>query len=188
MGSLRTYYGKEVGKERGSKTSGAGAKQVYISKWPYFKALDFLRDNITPRKTVSNLEIAADDFEVVAVDVDQDQDQDQPGVMVATPEKSVFPVNNPPSEKNKKKRSVALEDELLSTCISEMKRPKNDLSDADNAFGHYISNQLKKIPNGYRKEMLKLDIQQVIIKVMLPRQPLSTISCEELSNILPLQE
>ena len=36
--------------------------------------------------------------------------------------------------------------------------------------------------------MLKLEIQQVIIKVMLPRQPVSTISCEELNNILPSHE
>ena len=39
MGHLRTYFGKEVGKEKMSKTSGAGSKQVYNSKWPFFASL-----------------------------------------------------------------------------------------------------------------------------------------------------
>ena len=46
MGSLRTYFGNKVGKERYSKTSGSGRKEVYTPKWPFFKSLQFLKDNI----------------------------------------------------------------------------------------------------------------------------------------------
>ena len=56
LSALRTYYGKEIGKERSSRTSGKGTKEVYLSKWPFFASLHFLRDNITPRKTSSNLD------------------------------------------------------------------------------------------------------------------------------------
>lgn len=76
------------------------------------------------------------------------------------------------------------QDELLTTCLKELKRHKTVTnSDADTAFGQYITNQLHKIPDGYAKEMLKLDIQQSIVKVMLPtpaRQPFSTISFSDL--------
>ena len=57
-----------------------------------------------------------------------------------------------------------------------MKRPKEDVTDADIVFGQYVSRQLKKIPEGYAKEMLKIEIQQSIVKVMLPvAQPLSNL-------------
>ena len=98
---------------------------------------------------------------------------------------SVFPIDNPPSVKSKTKRALALEDELLSTCLQEMKRPKENVSDADTVFGQYVSKQLTKIPEGYAKEMLKIEIQQSILKVMLPvAQPLSnlvTIAIDDLN-------
>ena len=57
-----------------------------------------------------------------------------------------------------------------------MKRPKEDVSDADIVLGQYVAKQLKKIPEGYGKEMLKIEIQQSILKVMLPvAQPLSSL-------------
>ena len=176
MSALRTYYGKEIGKERGSKTSGKGTKDVYVSKWPFFASLHFLRDNITPRKTSSNLDT---DEEKENEAVDQDQSSRQGTQQVpddSAVQGSVFPADNPPSMKNKGKRQLALEDELLTTCLQEMKRPKEDVSDADIVFGQYVAKQLKKIPEGYGKEMLKIEIQQSILKVMLPAaQPLSSL-------------
>ena len=173
MSSLRTYYGKEIGKERNSKTSGSGSSEVYTPTWPYFTSMHFLRDNITPRKTVSNMqgqqEASEDDAEVGS----------QPGDISSqlTPEKCLFPVENTPGKMKKKRSGTSLEDELLTTCLVELKKPKHDASDADSVFSQYICNQLKKIPDGYQKEMLKLEIQQSIVKVMLPsaapaRQPL----------------
>lgn len=186
MSALRTYYGKEIGKERGSKTSGKGTKDVYVSKWPFFASLHFLRDNITPRKTSSNLDT---DEEKENEAEDQDQWSQQGNQQVpddSAVQGSVFPTDNPPSVKNKRKRQLALEDELLSTCLQEMKRPKGDVSDADIVFGQYVAKQLKKIPEGYGKEMLKIEIQQSILKVMLPvAQPLSslvTIAFDDLND------
>ena len=53
---LGTYYSKEHKKVKASIKSGAGTINVYISSWVYYDALDaFLKDQIMPRKSLSNL-------------------------------------------------------------------------------------------------------------------------------------
>ena len=51
---LRTYYSKELAKEKNSKKSGASG-DIYESKWPHFKSLSFIRDTVKPRNTTSTL-------------------------------------------------------------------------------------------------------------------------------------
>lgn len=94
----------------------------------------------------------------------------------------VFSTNNPPSSKAKRKITRKLEDDLLTTCLNELKKPKPEesSSDGDTVFGQYIANQLRKIPDGYAKERLKIEIQQSIMKVMLQIPPLSTIALSDL--------
>ena len=124
--------------------------------------MHFLRENITPRKTVSNLQ---DQLEVNE-DVADVGNQPSETSAQLTPEKCIFPVENTPSSsKMKKKRSAPLEDELPSNCLAELKQPRqHNASDADSVFSQYVCNQLKNIPEGYNKEMLKLEIQQMIVK------------------------
>lgn len=53
---VRSYYARELAKVTKSKKSGAGTAEVYKSKLAYFDTLDaFLRPQITPRKSVTNL-------------------------------------------------------------------------------------------------------------------------------------
>ena len=167
LGSLHTYYGKEVGKERNSRVSGTGRKDVYTSKWPFFNSLHFLKDNITPQKTTSNIDaiVITDEQSETSTTNNDDQAENTPPVV----ENCVFKLHNPPASKGKKKKSTDLEEELLSTCIQELKKPQvcPDPQDADMAFGNYIVKQLKNIPNGYPKEMMKIEIQQVIMKTMV---------------------
>lgn len=105
MSVLRTYYGKETGRERSSRTSGKGTKDVYLSKWPFFASLHFLRDNITPRKTTSNLDTdMSQEKQNEAVDQDLPSQQATPQVPDdGCVQVSVFPIDNPPSVKNKKR-------------------------------------------------------------------------------------
>ena len=173
MACLRTYFGKEYGKEKASKTSGTGTKQVYTSKWPFFASLQFLRDNITPRKTSNIPETSS----VIGVKdaINIDSPEENAGASVCndkenmTPEldsgNCVFNVSNAPSQKSKRKLQMMKEDELMTACLQELKKPRES-SDADTIFGKYIANQLSKIPEGYAKEMLKLELQQSIMKVM----------------------
>ena len=45
--NLRTYFGKEYGKELESKPrSGSGVVKAFHSSWPYYKSLMFLKDQI----------------------------------------------------------------------------------------------------------------------------------------------
>ena len=186
MSCLRTYYGKEYGKEKASLVSGSGTNTVYSSKWPFFASLHFLRDNITPRKTVSTtiLEVIDENNPI-----DTSQEASTPTTEFGNTDeiKSIFNTSNPPtSSKSKRKLQMSLEDDLLATCLQELKKPKVESCDADASFGQYVINQLQKIPDGYAKEMLKLEIQQSILKVMLPspvsvrRQPFSTIEMSDL--------
>ena len=56
--NLRTYFGREISKEKIHNKSGSGTSDVYHSKWPHFKSLQFLRDSIQPRTTSSNLVVS----------------------------------------------------------------------------------------------------------------------------------
>ena len=185
MACLRTYYGKESGKEKASKVSGTGTEKVYVSKWPLYTSLHFLKDNITPRKTSSTMSpLEAEDGVDCQSNSSPDPSDEKTDIIP-----NIFSTNNPPaSMKSKRKLQLSLEEELLSSCIQELKKPKNEekRDDADASFGQYVVNQLHNIPNGYQKEMLKLEIQQLIIKVMIPtpavnsgRQPFTTINFDD---------
>ena len=68
-----------------------------------------------------------------------------------------------------------------------MKRPKENVIDADAAFAWAIGFETtEKMPEGYVKEML-IEIQQSILKVMLPvAQPCSnlvTVVVDDLNDI-----
>ena len=51
--SLRTYYSKQLGKVQNGIKSGATRNDIYISKWAHFSSVAFLRDMVTPRKSVT---------------------------------------------------------------------------------------------------------------------------------------
>ena len=53
--SSRSYYGAEKRKEKASKSSGAGQEDVYTSTWKFINELNFLNDNLVPRKSFSNI-------------------------------------------------------------------------------------------------------------------------------------
>ena len=150
MSALRNIMGKKLGKKEAAEQVEKGPRTCIFQNGPFFASLHFLRDNITPRKTTNNLGTdMSEEKENEAVH--QDQPSQQATQQVPDDDcvqGSVFPIDNPPSVKNKKKRSLAFEDELLSTCLEVMKWPKEDVNDADIVFGQYVSKQLKKIPEG----------------------------------------
>ena len=156
MTGLRTYYGKELGKARATKTSGAGTKDVYTSRWSFFNSLHFLRDNITSRKTSSTMDLTADS--PVYTEVIKDQEERQASHEGSIPTESqvecIFNTSNSHSTKSKRKASRKLEDDLLSTCLLELKKPKPETtsSDSDTLFGQYIVSQLKKSRKGTQKK------------------------------------
>ena len=59
--SLRSYYGTENWKEKVSKASGTGTSDVYVSSWRFINDLDFLNDNLLPRKSYSNIDLETEE-------------------------------------------------------------------------------------------------------------------------------
>ena len=53
--NLRVYFSRELAKVSDTKKSEAGTDKVYVSKWPHFQSLQFLRDIMVPRKSQYNM-------------------------------------------------------------------------------------------------------------------------------------
>jgi hypothetical protein len=180
MSRLRTYYGRELGKEKTSRSSGWGGNEVYNSRWPFFNMLHFLRDNITPRKTQSTMQSVVNIDEESQLNTALDQEaEDLVDINPAVPASSnevngLYKVDNPPSTKSKRKKKLELEDELMASCLKEIKKPREDTS-ADELWAKYIGQQLTKVPEGYQKELLKLEIQQLIVKAIHSAPSRSTL-------------
>ena len=51
--TLRSYFFAEV--KKNATISGDGREDSYESKWPNFKLLMFIKDNLTPKRTISSL-------------------------------------------------------------------------------------------------------------------------------------
>ena len=170
MARLRTYYGRELGKEKTSRTSFKGGNEVYNSKWPFFNMLHFLRDNITLWKTQSTMQSIVIDDNTQLNEFDQEAD-DLVDINPVAPSSAntvnLYKVYNPPSikSKRKKKQQLELEDELMASCLKEMKKPKEE-STADELWGKYFGQQLTQLPQRISEKLLKLEIQQLIIKAI----------------------
>ena len=150
--SLRGYFVTERNKTNQSKVSGAGLNQVYKSKCQYFDSLQFLADKITARRTGSNLSRRKQGSN------DGDDSKDY-----------AYPVNNTPSAKSAKKIEAAKTNELLETAISVLKRPRQTPEHkdrtADRLFGGMVSKMLEEIPDGYAKDMAKIEIQKMLLQL-----------------------
>ena len=88
-----------------------------------------------------------------------------PAAPASTNEVNLYKVDNPPSNKSKRKKKLELEDELMASCLKEIKKPREETS-VDELWAKYIGQQLTKVPEGYQKELLKLEIQQLIVKAI----------------------
>lgn len=146
---LKNYYGGQRRMVEGSKTSGAGADDVYVSVWKFYEKLEFLSDAFTPRKTKSN-----------AIEDDVD---------------SPYANAKPPSAKSSKKIALAQQNELqkvmstAATALESVISSKNSQApqkkeSADETFGKLLIDQLKLIPECDLKDELKITLQQIVLK------------------------
>lgn len=151
--SLRVYYSTLRNKREKSKSSGAGADQVYVVKWVYFEMLSFLNDNLQPRKTISNLNAAVPSTHP---STDEDVNNVQP---------------TPSHAKNLSKKIAQKEGEddvafkrYATSFMKKITEPKGTKElTADDHFCEMINKKLHDIPHGPRKEFLKLEIHRMII-------------------------
>eukprot|EP00794_Sanderia_malayensis_P016261 gene16261-17905_t len=153
MNSLRGYFVAERNKVHQSKASGAGTNDAYKVRWQFYESLQFLADNINPRRTESNV---------------ASQGQVDRGTENRT--EYAYPVQNTPSSKSTKKTEAKMTNELLETAINVLKRQrpaavseKVEERTANKVFSELVWKMLQEIPDGVKKDMVKIDIQRQLL-------------------------
>ena len=155
--NLRTYFGKEYGKECETKPkSGSGAVQAFKSSWPWYESLKWLKDHIGQKESISNL--------VVNLDATTDSDGSNSSV--------ITPITN----KKGKKIKLSAEEKIVQAAEAIAEKFPTLPSGAGNVrvtddelYGQMIARKLSTLPEGEEKESLKLDIQVLIKNVMFAK-------------------
>ena len=165
LANIRCYFVAEKNKTEQSKTSGSGTDNIYKTKWQFFDRLAFLSDNVTPRNTHSNIRNRA-----VAYLVDQDDDS---GDGFTTDRKQSF-------GRKARKTEMNRTNQLIEAAVSYLHKPKPSATPAtqvndsdklsDSLFGKMIGNMLQEIPCGHSKDMLKLEMQKMVLQVKYDAQ------------------
>ncbi|XP_032228466.2 uncharacterized protein LOC5504274 [Nematostella vectensis] len=176
MRCLRTYYSKEIKKEKISKLNSSNPQDLYTSRWPLYHSLHFLKDYINSKQSLSS---SSTPLNTSKQELDCTADSDDQAVLASdnvsnvSQESSDF-YESPaiPPIANNMKRTANTDRDLFNNCGKQTKKSEEPefSCEADNAFGHYVANQLMRIPDGLPKEMLKIEIQQSIVKVLHPKQ------------------
>ena len=158
LSKLRNYYGAERRKEESSKVSGSGTDSVYTSSWRFYASLHFLKDNLTPRTTVNNIEEELED--------------------------GVYQINNPPSAKSARKlqeksrenaecvmakASKALES--ITARYQNVPQESKNKKGEDGLFADMVYEMLSTIPDCMQKAMAKIEFQQKLIQLKYSTAP-----------------
>ena len=143
---VKNYYGGPKRMIKSSKSSGAGADEVYVSPWKFYKSLEFLSDAFTPRKTKINA---------------NGEDHGSPYVEVkllsAKTSKKLALAQN-----NELHRAMSTTATALESVISSKKNQKPQAEDVDDTFGKLLVGQLKFILECDLKADLKISLQQMV--------------------------
>ncbi|XP_072018760.1 uncharacterized protein [Amphiura filiformis] len=176
--NLRCYYGKELAKQRGSEDS----DEIYISKWPYFTSLEYLRDHITQRPSrrtghvvepdtqnqSNNEETHEEDF------VDTGLDDHEEATETASPPSKRSSKNSNNELDRRRKKVKTKEGELLDLASGLLRRQAVDRKeeDADDVFGRHIAHELRNITDPRAKQLAKVQIQNILYEVQFGTSPL----------------
>ena len=122
--------------------------------WQFFDHLRFLNDHCQARETTSNIPKRDVDGKIA----DISKDEYQPG------SEFIYNVNNPPSEKSRKKWQQSQEDELKTKSLEILSAPPppQKESNPDMLFGELIGHSLSNIEDKRTKDLVKLQIQQIL--------------------------
>ena len=160
--NLRTYFGKEVGKEKECQPkSGAAAKEAFKSSWPWFNSLMWLKDHMGTKDSTSNLNSSLEDDEI--------------STCSSSGYSSSRKNPKPNVEEKIIKAAEAIANKIPDFQSLKTSSPKKARLSDDDHFGQMIARKLEKIPEGEEKENLKLEIQMLIKNVQFGRR-LNTFS------------
>ena len=155
--NLRTYFGREHGKELEYKTkSGASAKEPFKSAWPWYSSLNWLKDHILCKETTSNL-----GFEIESVEDESDVSNSSSSSV------STYKAYSRPQKVKAEDKLVKAAEAIVNKipsfgCMPSHSSPKKARLTDDEHFGQLVARELAKLPESEEKECLKLNIQILI--------------------------
>ena len=160
--SLRTYYLKERARVLSSRAHG---DETYVPKWRFFDDLSFLDAYITPRKDSS--EYSNKDTRR------QEMKELYTGLLPKRP-KVEFDSMRSDSDMSEFREITDNNVVHVSSPLYAPPPPPSiqytevDVNDSNFLFGKVVEGLIRKVPEGSSKELLKLDIQKMIVeKAML---------------------
>ena len=147
MLSLKNHFSSEKRKvEASSKTFGSGTSDAYNPKWQFYRHLLFLKDNFTPRPTETNLKRNFSS-------------------------RNTDEVRSPPIKRDTRIEAIGrVADSMVD--MAQTLRQKRDVAPVttedeifdDEIFGEIVTKMIAGIPVSEEKYLLKLQIQQDIVK------------------------
>ena len=154
--SLKNYFCKERGKVNCSKKSGAAESDVYKVRWKFYESLKFLDEHISPKPTVSSFTPSRSSSTDSST-----SEVNSPALATPTRPFKTARTENGPNENSER---IA---KLMDTAASLLARPEvpSVEKDEDDIFGDLLVKMLKRIPNGQTKDMLKINLQQMVCHV-----------------------
>ncbi|XP_072018759.1 uncharacterized protein [Amphiura filiformis] len=178
LNNLRVYYVRELGKQRYSQDKA----EVYVTKWPYFSSLEFLREHVTHRRRdlsetceepdtqnqSNNEETHEEDF------VDTGLDDHEEATETASPPSKRSSKNSNNELDRRRKKVKTKEGELLDLASGLLRRQAVDRKeeDADDVFGRHIAHELRNITDPRAKQLAKVQIQNILYEVQFGTSPL----------------
>ena len=119
--NLKIYYRGQKQVTESSKSSGAGADEVYVSPWKFYESLEFLSDAFTLRKTKSNA-----------------NDEDDGSSYVDTKPSAKISKKLGLAQNNELHRAMSATATALELVISSKKNQKPQGGDVDDTFGKLL--------------------------------------------------
>ena len=142
MVSLKSYYGQLKSKYEASLRSGSGDDDIQHPQWIYYESLNFLKDNVTVRTTVSNRSSASSSFSSTSS---------------SGRSKNL-------GKSDSLNNSISESNSLIKEAITQIGSGKRKtIEDDDATFGDLIASNMRKIREGLEKEELKIEIQALIL-------------------------
>ena len=150
MLSLKNHFSSEKRKvEASSKTFGSGTSDIYNPKWQFYRLLLFLKDNFTPRPTETNLKRNFSS-------------------------RNTEEVRSPPIKRDTRIEAISRVADSMADMAQTL-RQKRDVAPVtreqektekseDEIFGEIVTKMIAGIPESEGKYLLKLQIQQDIVK------------------------
>ena len=147
MNGLRTYFNVQRNKVVSSKQSDTTTDAVYKPKWQFYESLSFLQDMVTPRRTYSNL----------------DDDEETFPLRINGPRRKKT-VPETPAHEMMKEATSGEEHFTESIFITrDTSSASSTTSKSGNEhFGETVAKLMSEVPDGMSKDLLKLEIQQLI--------------------------